>query len=426
MFTYVIRRLLLVPPTLIGITAIVFFALALAPGGIGASLLSRDAQMRPEERKVREEYLNRRYGLDRPKHVQYLHWLNKVCPISFATFTVDDPRCAEAAAAQSKQREPIENQIRELRAKMAGIKVEGDAQRAEYDQLHDQVDKLDAQRKTIRVAPQPGDVNFSHPRVKFPDLGDSFIRGRPVNDLVAEALPVSLMLQLIALPISYAMAIWLGIQQARRRGGTFDYSISGVTLALWSVPSIWVGVLLIGYFANEQYLHWFPTTGLNDLNAAAMRFLPYFGPNGFEKGWLLDRCYHIVLPVICLTYTNFAFLSRLARGSLLDNLAADFVRTARAKGLPERIVLYRHAFRNSLIPLITVIVNLLPAMVTGSVVVETIFGINGMGSMFVNAATQRDFEMLLSITLVAGVLELIAYLLGDIGYAVADPRVSYG
>src|SRR3954451_22596383 len=110
MFTYLIRRLLLVPPTLIGMTAIVFFALALAPGGIGASLLSRDAQMRPEERKVREEYMNRCYGLDRPQYVQYLHWLNKVSPFSFATYAMDDPQTAAAAKQQSELRAPIEKQ----------------------------------------------------------------------------------------------------------------------------------------------------------------------------------------------------------------------------------------------------------------------------------------------------------------------------
>jgi ABC-type dipeptide/oligopeptide/nickel transport system permease component len=233
------------------------------------------------------------------------------------------------------------------------------------------------------------------------------------------------LLQLISLPISYALAIWLGIQQARHRNSAFDYTVSGTTLALWSVPQIWMGVLLIGYLASAQYLKLFPTTGLNDPNEAAMAFLPQVTDAGFQKGWLLDRLYHLVLPVLCLTYANFAFLSRLTRGALLDNLNADFVRTARAKGLGERVVLYRHAFRNSLIPLITVLVNLLPGLIAGSVVVENIFGINGMGRLFVDAAFQRDSELLLSFTLVAGVLGLTAYLLADIGYAVADPRVSY-
>ncbi|WP_428940885.1 ABC transporter permease [Fontivita pretiosa] len=388
MLTYLIRRLLLVPPTLLGMTAIVFFVLANAPGGIGASLLSRDATMRPDQRRVREEYLNRRYGLDKPKVVQYLRWLNKVSPIGFASYSEDDPQ-VKAAAAEAARLPPGPD------------------------------------GKPAKPRIRPGDLNLRRPVLKMPDLGDSFVRGRPVLQLVAEALPVTIMLELLSLPLAYALAIWLGIQQARRRGSTLDYTVSGITLALWSVPSIWVSVLLIGFLANEQYLRIFPTTGLNDLDAATMPFLPRWTEAGFQEGWLLDRLYHLVLPIICLTYSQFAFLSRLARGALLDNLNADFVRTARAKGLSERAVLYRHAFRNSLIPLITVVVHLLPAMVAGAVVVENVFGINGMGKLFVDAAFQRDFELLLSITLVTGVLAVTAYLLADIGYAIADPRVSY-
>lgn len=219
--------------------------------------------------------------------------------------------------------------------------------------------------------------------------------------------------------------MWLGVQQAKRRGSAIDVSVSGLTLALWCIPVIWATVMFIGFFANEQYFRWFPTTGLNDINERAMNFLPSWGANGFEEGWLLDRAWHMVLPTICLVYANFAFLSRLARGSLLDNLNSDYVRTARAKGLPPGVVLYRHALRTSLIPLITVLVNILPGIVTGSVVVEVAFGINGMGSLSIEAARGRDFELLLSLVVVVGLLQLTAYLLADIGYAVADPRVSF-
>lgn len=388
MLTYLIRRLLLIPPTLIGMTAIVFFALAMAPGGIGASLLTRSGELRPDQRRIREDYLNKRYGLDKPKVVQYLRWLNKVSPIGFASYADTDP--AVLAAAKEA----------------AGLPAGADG-------------------KPAKPKLRPGDLNLAKPTLKWPDLGDSFVRTRPVNALIFEALPITVALQLISLPISYALAVWIGIQQARRRGSTFDYSTSGGTLALWSIPQIWVGVLLIGFLANKEYLAILPTNGLNDLNADAMPFLPRFTERGFQDGWLLDRMYHLILPIICLTYSNFAFLSRLTRGALLDNLGADFVRTARAKGLSERIVLYRHAFRNSLIPLITVLVHLLPAMISGSVVVENIFSINGMGKLAVESAFQRDFELLLSITLVAAVLELIGYLLADVGYALADPRVSY-
>lgn len=425
MLTYLLRRLLLMPPTLIGMTAIVFFVVANAPGGIGASLLSRTGEMRPDERRAREEYLNQRYGLDKPKYIQYLRWLNKVSPVGFAVWQPGDEAVKAAAAVEAEKEAPTAKLLAEKRLELARVDLVTERERA--DTLNAEVRRLEAELKDIRVGPDAGDLKWTSPRIKVPDLGDSFVRSRPVSALVGEALPRTLMLQAIALPISYTLAIWLGIQQAKRRGKTFDYSVSGLTLAVWSIPSIWVATLLIGFLANDQYLRIFPTTGLNSLGAATMPFLPYTDASGaWRTGWLLDRVYHILLPLICLTYGSFAFLSRLTRGALLDNLYADFVRTARAKGLSERVVLYRHAFRNSLIPLITVIANLLPAMIAGSVIVETVFGIQGMGRLFVEAAQQRDFELMLSLTLVVAILQLTGYLLADIGYALADPRVSYG
>lgn len=425
MLTYLLRRLLLMPPTLIGMTAIVFFVVANAPGGIGASLLSRTGEMRPDERRAREEYLNQRYGLDKPKHIQYLRWLNKVSPVGFDVWQPGDEAVKAAATKENELEAPTIQLLGEKRLELARVNLVTERERAEA--LNSDVRRLEAELKAIRVGPDAGDLKWTSPQIKVPDLGDSFVRSRPVSALVGEALPRTLMLQAIALPISYTLAIWLGIQQAKRRGKTFDYTVSGLTLAVWSIPSIWVATLLIGFLANDQYLRIFPTTGLNSLGSATMPFLPYTDASGsLRSGWLVDRLYHILLPLICLTYGSFAFLSRLTRGALLDNLYADFVRTARAKGLAERVVLYRHAFRNSLIPLITVIANLLPAMIAGSVIVETVFGIQGMGRLFVEAAQQRDFELMLSLTLVVAILQLTGYLLADIGYALADPRVSYG
>ncbi|MFT3787176.1 MAG: ABC transporter permease [Tepidisphaeraceae bacterium] len=319
-------------------------------------------------------------------------------------------------------RDPVEREmvmLREQRTQLNAV-----TQQDELNRLNDQITQLEAKRKSIDIKPNAGDFTW-RPRISMPDLGQSAVQKRPVLDLFREKLPTTVMLQLLSLPISYTMAIWLGIQQAKRRGSRFDYSMSFTTLAVWCIPQIWVGVLLIGFFANDQYLRWFPANELSDISASAMHFLPHWVNGAWEPGWLLDRCYHLVLPVLCLTYGNFAVLSRLTRGALLDNLYADFVRTARAKGLAERVVLYRHAFRNSLIPLITVLTGLLPAMIGGSVIVEQIFGINGMGRLAVDSAQRRDFELLLSITLTAGFLELVAYLLTDLFYAIADPRVTY-
>jgi peptide/nickel transport system permease protein len=150
-----------------------------------------------------------------------------------------------------------------------------------------------------------------------------------------------------------------------------------------------------------------------------------WGSGEFVRGFLLDRLWHLVLPVLCLTYGSFAFLSKLTRTVMLENLMADYARTARAKGLAENVVLWKHVFRNSLLPLITVSATLLPGLLAGSVIVESIFSIEGMGKLAVEAVQTRDRELVLSITLISGLLTLSGYLIADLCYAIADPRVSY-
>lgn len=145
----------------------------------------------------------------------------------------------------------------------------------------------------------------------------------------------------------------------------------------------------------------------------------------FTRGFLLDRMWHLVLPIICLSYGGFAFLAKLTRSAVLENLMSDFARTARAKGAPEKTVLWRHVFRNSLLPLITVSAALLPGLLAGSVIVESIFSIEGMGKLAVESVQTRDRELVLSITFVSGLLTLLSYLIADLCYAFADPRVSY-
>jgi ABC-type dipeptide/oligopeptide/nickel transport system permease component len=196
-------------------------------------------------------------------------------------------------------------------------------------------------------------------------------------------------------------------------------------LATWSVPTIWAGVMLIGLLANKEYLKWFPTSGLHDADALQMSFFPHHAIAGWQRGWFLDTAWHLVLPVVCLSYGGSAFLMKLTRGSLLENLGADYVRTARAKGVEENVILYRHVFRNSLLSLITVAASILPALLGGSVIVESIFSIPGMGRLGVESVQFRDREMVLAVTLIGGFIGLISQILRDILYAMADPRVSY-
>jgi peptide/nickel transport system permease protein len=357
MTSYVIRRILLIVPTLLGITIVTFLTMALSPGGLQGVIVNQEGSLDPKQRAAIRQFLERKYGLDKPLPVQYLIWLNKVSPIS---------------------------------------------------------------RKDVGVGwPSSWRVGL-----KMPDLGDSVKARRPVIDMIEESLPVTLLLNFITLPLILGISVWSGILAARKRGGVVDVGGGTALLGLWSIPQIWAGVLLVGYLANKQFLHWFPAAGLHDIRSDEMNFLPAFH-GGFQRGWLLDTGWHLVLPIICFTYAGFAFMSKLTRGAMLDNIAADFVRTARAKGVPEGIVLYRHVLRNSLLPLITSCASLLPSLISGSIIVESIFAIPGMGKLGVDSVFDKDPEMVLSITLVASLLGLISFLLADILYAIADPRVSF-
>jgi peptide/nickel transport system permease protein len=390
MLSYIIRRILLMIPTLLGITLLVFLVMALSPGGITGTLLSAQGTMDPVARRLRQEYLERRYGLDRPLLVQYGRWLNRVSPIGFRTYTQDEPAVVKATAE----------------AEAAAKNLPADARRP-------------------RPNPDVGDIKWGIPWFKTPDLGESFMRQRPVSAIVKETLPVTLLLNLVSIPIVYAIAITVGIYSARHRGKLLDVASGTVFLGLWSIPTMWAGVMMLGFLADRRYLGWFPTDGLHDVRAELMPFLPRWGAGGLERGWLLDWIWHLVLPVICLSYTGFAFLSKLMRAAVLENLSADFARTARAKGLPENAVLFRHVLSNSLLPLITMAATILPGMLGGSIVVERIFTISGMGNLTVESIMLKDQEVVLSLTLVIAVVSVMSVLIADVCYAVADPRITY-
>jgi peptide/nickel transport system permease protein len=259
-----------------------------------------------------------------------------------------------------------------------------------------------------------------------PDLGVAFSKNRPVADLILAALPVTLLLNLIAFPISYLIAVPTGVLASVRRGGWFDVGTGFLYLGLYSVPTVLAGVFAIGFLANRQYLGWFPVSGLHDSAAASMTFLPHWdGAGAWQRGYLLDLAWHVVLPVVCLVYASFAVLSKQTRAAMLDNFSADYVRTAKAKGVPRGDVVLHHVFRNSLLPLITMFVGIFPAMLAGSVVIERIFTVPGMGSLIIEAIDLRDREIILANTFIIACVNLLALLLADILYAAADPRVSF-
>jgi peptide/nickel transport system permease protein len=231
-----------------------------------------------------------------------------------------------------------------------------------------------------------------------------------------ERMHVTIPLNIAAEVLIFAVAIPVGLAAARFRGRLFDRASTIVLLALWSVPVVLAATLMLAYLGRGgQGLEWFPYAGLHS--------------DGYEKlgpvAYALDLLWHVMLPVVCLVYGGLAYLAKLGRASLLENLRADYVRTARAKGQSERVVVYHHALRNSLLPMITVMVMMLPALIGGSVIVETVFSIPGMGRLVVEAAQARDLSVIMFGTLIFGVLTQLALLAGDLLYAWADPRVSY-
>jgi peptide/nickel transport system permease protein len=251
-------------------------------------------------------------------------------------------------------------------------------------------------------------------RVARLDFADSIKHHRPVIDLIKERLPITLMLNLISFVIIYAVSIPMGILSAVGRKRFLDRASSVMLLMLWSLPSMWVGQMLIGYLCGPP-LNWFPPAGLSSNYAEQLPFFP----------WLADRLWHLVLPVFCLTYAGFAYLTKQVRAGMLDNLRADYVRTARAKGLSNWAVIFHHAFRNSIIPLITIMATLLPAMFGGSVIIERIFSVPGMGMLVFEAVTTRDYNVVMGVATIAGFLNLLGLLLADLAYAAVDPRISF-
>lgn len=334
MQTYILRRLLLIVPTLLGITLVTFVIIRLAPGepavlggssveGVGGAGMQLRAQTEAI-RKAKKELL----GLDKPIWQQYLSWTGRV-------FTLD--------------------------------------------------------------------------------FGTSWSQNQPVTALILDHISPTLQINIISILLIYAISIPLGTGQAVTRGRLFDRASTLLTFLLYAAPLYWIGPLLIIYFANPEHHFWFPP---GELNRQFSENLPFFP-------WLGDRAYHLILPVACQSYGGFAYLSKQARSGLLENLQADYVRTARAKGVSRYRAVVYHALRNSLIPIVTIAATLLPGLIGGSIILETIFSIRGMGWLGMNAILQRDYPVIMAEATFAALLTLAGLLLQDLLYAWLDPRVSY-
>jgi len=336
---YFIRRLLLIPPTLIGVTLIVFAITRFVPGGPMDQALAQARAVSSEgggaggssaeQMSLSKEQLNQLkeyYGLDKPWYVAYPLWLGKVCK---------------------------------------------------------------------------------------GDLGMSFRFTEPVGKVIRERLPISIYYGLTTLLITYLVCIPLGIAKAVRHNSLFDTSSSIFVFIGYAIPGYVLGALLWVFFAAK--MEWFPTSG----------FMSYDFEDMTLGGKAWDIVHHSILPLICYLVGSFAFTTFLMKNTLMDNLAADYVRTAVAKGVTFKQAVRRHALRNSLIPMATSLGHQVTALLTGSFLIEVIFDIDGFGLLGFDSAIHRDYPVVMAIALFSALLVLLGNILADVLVALCDPRVRF-
>lgn len=327
MAKYIIKRLLLIVPTFIGITVITYMMVRLAPGDYTTLRMGAQGDLRTSSvgKQILEEE-KKLFGLDKPVPVGYAEWLSRL----------------------------------------------------------------------VRL-----------------DLGVSRRDGRPVTARIGDALPVTLSLNIISLILMYLVSIPAGMLSAVKKDSLYDRLSSLFLFILYSLPSFWVGLLLLLFLAGGEYLNLFPLGGIMSDWAADLPFMDR----------AINVLWHLVLPVATLTYGEFAFLSRYMRANLLEVITQQYIMTARAKGLSGRRVIMVHAFKNSLVPLVTLMSTLLPGLLGGSVIVESIFSIPGMGLLAFESILSRDIPVIMAIASISAVLTLLSILIADIMYAVVDPRI---
>jgi peptide/nickel transport system permease protein len=246
------------------------------------------------------------------------------------------------------------------------------------------------------------------------DFGRSIPKNnRPVLGLVMSRLPATLMITVTSLLLTYMISIPLGLWSTAKSGTTTERTVSTILYMLYSLPAFVAALYLQLLFYSK--LGWLPLFGMTSDNFATL--------TASEKMW--DIFKHALLPIVCFTYGSLAYYSRFIRANMQEVIRQDYIRTAKAKGVPSARVLWHHAFRNTLIPLVTLFGLTLPHLLSGAVILEQIFAWPGIGQLFFEAISQRDYDTLMGLTLLFSVMALIGQLLADVLYAVVDPRVSY-
>lgn len=321
MFSYLIKRILELVPTLFGITLLSFFIIHLAPGKPTDIMTELNPKITPEARERLEKY----YGLDKPIITQYGIWLKRIVKL---------------------------------------------------------------------------------------DFGDSFFTDRrPVWTKIKERLPITILINALSLLLILIFAIPIGVSSATQRYSLYDNITTVIVFIGFAIPTFWLALLLMILFG--VYLDWLPISGLKSINYETLS----------DTGRMWDWVKHLIMPIFVSAFGGLAGFSRYMRGNMLEVIRQNYVTTARAKGLPESEVIYKHALRNALMPIITLLGLSIPGLIGGSVIFETIFGIPGMGQLFYMSVMTRDYPLVMGILTIGAMLTLLGNLLADVSYAIVDPRI---
>lgn len=329
MLHYIIKRLIEMIPTLIGITLLSFLIIHLAPGKPTDVLTEMNPKITPEAR----ERLEKLYGLDKPIIEQYLLWVKRIVKLDFGeSFSTD--------------RRPV------------------------LDKIWD--------------------------------------RKQP---LLERRLFITFLINILSMVLIFIAAIPIGVSSATHQYSMYDKIMTTFVFVGFAIPGFWLALLLMKFFGID--LNWLPISGLKSMQ--------YDSLSAAGKIW--DRVHHLILPVFISAFGGLAGLSRFMRSSMLEVVRQDFVTVARAKGLEENIVIYRHALRNALLPIITLLGLSVPGLIGGSVIFESIFSIPGMGQLFYMSVMTRDYPLVMAMLTIGAVLTLLGNLMADLGYMLADPRI---
>ena len=441
MFNYIIRRLLLMIPTFLGATMLVFVILQMAPGGplektimqiqMGASQGggeggatssgSSGAGTLLPKRALKE--LERFYGFDKPIWQRYLIWLGvweREIKHRTLFFKIGD---TEVKKNMGKRRYAF---VRKKGAELEVYNVDGNIStlwtaRFDMDISDDEIINFEA----LKSAGKLQDISkleatifeTEYSGVLTGNLGKSYTYQQPVLEVMKPRFKISILLGLTGFLISYMVCIPLGIKKALNHGSKFDLISSSIVFMAYSIPGWAFGGVLLVLLGGGSFWDVFPLGGLHSPQEIWVNL------SFFEK--ILDQLHHVILPIIAWTIGSFATLTVLMKNSLLDNMSQDYIRTAFAKGLSEKRVIWVHAVRNSIIPIASGIGYIIATIIAGSYFIEMIFNINGFGKMGYQAILDRDYPITMGFLVIVVIIRLIANLLSDLALAAVDPRIRF-